>query len=203
MPDTTPKDPHTLNLSEFARTCKEQGVDMEYSQFSKFINTGDIAEQLGIGGTKGGRKVPLDAVNVLVNFWPVYVGNRGELPQAPGMLHAFLKKGDALVVTPRNEIAPTPSQELAPAARQEIAQAAPVPPTYGYSPTELAAMAVLQGAASQLPLYLTVGEAAKVWRVSAKKFRDVGPPPTLCLGGEKGRGDRWLLSDLLPKAGGK
>ena len=215
MPDYTPKDLHTLSLREFASTVQSHGVPLSYSQLSKFINEGDIAEQLGITGGKNGRKIPQDAVNVLINFWPEYERNRGELPQAPRMLHAFLQKGDALVVADRRQtgaIALNDRREIAPVEGKAIVPAAPAegivtqnaqPPMYGYSPTELAAMAVLQGAATKLPLYLTLGEAAKVWRVSTKKFKAVGPPPTLQLGGENGRGDRWLLSDLLPKARAK
>lgn len=88
----------TLSLSELRERLEARGHKMSLSALSEFIKTGDIAQQLRVGG-KGNRLEFLpDTLEVLLAFFPQYKAANGKLPQAASMLHSFLKQENTALV---------------------------------------------------------------------------------------------------------
>ena len=170
----------------------ESGLDLSYETLSKFINAGDVAEQLQISGGKNGRQIPPDAAVVLTAFWPRYKEKRGTLPQAPDMLRAFLSAApDASALAPVRQYAIT-GEAASTAALSAVREFA--------STGELATLAQQIGREAgrwHKPI-LNATEAARLLGVSIPTLRQHVAPYRRF--GQTQRGDRWLLKDLMKTA---
>ena len=164
---------HTLTLSELRQRLEERGTTMALSSLSEFVQSGDISEQLRVGGTSGRREFLPDSVDILAAFFPEYKRAKGRLPQAAEMLRSFLKGGN----DSETALVPTASTFSEP----------PKPDTL--------AIARAQGHAQQ-DRVLTASESAAFLRVSVPMLRRYGPKPYTRFG-KTAKGDRWRLSDLL------
>ncbi len=178
-PESAPAE--RLSLRDVASRLNERGVEIGYSTLSEFVKTGDIADQLGVGGSGQRREFHADVVDILAAFFPEYRENGGKTPQAPAMLRSFLRTQNALIRTGTSEMVPT-------------ATGTPPPPA------DPVAVAEAQGRAlglAQNEKALTAKEAADLLSISVSTLRKSVPPYRRF--GKSPQGDRWLMSDLLRK----
>lgn len=82
----------SLSLSDLRQTLEQRGVFMSLASLSEFVKSGNVAEQLGIGGKGNRLEIPPVVADILADFLPQYRAAKGRLPQAAGMLRSFLKQ---------------------------------------------------------------------------------------------------------------
>jgi hypothetical protein len=97
-----------LTLSELRESLKLRGIDMGLSTLSEFIKTGDIAEQLRVGGKGNRLEFHPQTVDVLAAFLPQYRKAKGRLPQAAAILRAFLKQDESSALIPVSDFLESP-----------------------------------------------------------------------------------------------
>ena len=162
-----------LTLSELRQRLEDRGIKMALSTFSEFVQSGDISEQLQVGGTSGRREFLPDTLKILTAFFPEYKKAKGRLPQASEMLRSFLKgrKNSETSLVPGSSSFSEPPKPDA----LQIARA--------------------QGHAQQDKVF-TASEAAEFLRVTVPMLRKYGPKPFKRFG-KSPKADRWRLTDLL------
>ncbi len=168
-----------LTLRQIVEALGARGVEIGYTTLSEMVGTEDIAEQLGVSGGGNKKAFPPAAVEVLATFLPAYRSAKGKLPQAPGMLRAFLGRAMA-------GGASTSSTAITEFRRN--------------SETVSIEMAEAQGRAQGLAAgerVLTAQEAAEYLRISKRLLRK-SVPPWKRFGSAPG-GDRWLLSEIVSR----
>ena len=164
-----------LTLKQLHAALMEQGVNISYSSLSVLINTGDVADQLGVTGAKNARKILPDAVQVLTAFLEHFRQAHGTRTQVADMLRAFLQphvagNGALVPVNPVHEVART------------------------CDPIELAWEQGRASGLASVERILTAKEAAEILQVSVSQLRRFVPPYRRI--GKSSRGDRWRWSDL-------
>lgn len=189
--ETSPEAPTPalpMTLRDAANALRAQDVEIGYSTLSELLKTGDIAQQLGLGGAGNRREIHPDAVAVLAAFLPEFRAAGGKTPQAPAMLRGFLRqRAEGLVLAGTTDLVISETANM----MSETAK----PRFLESDPAHLAAVQGRAQGLAQTERVLTAREAADVLHVSVRMLRKTVKPFRRF--GNSPAGDRWLLSDLL------
>lgn len=81
-----------LSLTQLHEQLTTAGIDIAYSSLSQFINNGDIADQLGVGGKRNRRTFPAWSAGFLKVFLPQFMESKMGSSMAPDAMRHTLQK---------------------------------------------------------------------------------------------------------------